>query len=55
MNKNKLQKKNLAQPIENHKTAPWANIENLKPESCVPTPNKLEVENAKEWVDTNEK
>ncbi|MCT4618156.1 MAG: DUF3787 domain-containing protein [Marinisporobacter sp.] len=53
MSKNKLNKGKY--PIENHKTASWANIETLKPESCVPIPNELEVENAKKWVEENEK
>ncbi|QXM07043.1 CDIF630_02480 family spore surface protein [Crassaminicella indica] len=53
MSKIKLNKN--TKPIENHKTAPWTNIQNLKLESSVPIPNELEVENAKEWVDENEK
>ncbi|QZY55028.1 CDIF630_02480 family spore surface protein [Crassaminicella profunda] len=53
MSRNKLNKN--TKPIENHKTAPWANIEDLKSQSRVPIPNELEVENAKEWVDDNEK
>ncbi|WP_129598037.1 CDIF630_02480 family spore surface protein [Anaerophilus nitritogenes] len=55
MSQNKYKEKNLSKPIENHKTAPLANIEDLKPESLVPIPNKIEVENAKDWVDINEK
>lgn len=41
--------------IENHRTASWANIHKTKPISKVPIPNKIEIENSKEWVDTNEK
>jgi hypothetical protein len=42
-------------PIEQHTTAAWANIEKLKEVSNVAIPNKLEVGNAKEWVDSNQK
>lgn len=53
MEKNKRKIKHTA--IENHQTASWANIYKTKPTSKVPLPNKIEVENAKEWVDSNEK
>jgi hypothetical protein len=55
MSKNKYKEKNISKPIENHETASWANRENLKPISQVPIPNPVEIKNAKEWVDTNEK
>lgn len=43
-------KEKIKQPIvENHQTASWANIYKTKPTSEVPLPNKVEVENAKEW------
>ncbi|ADH61704.1 conserved hypothetical protein [Thermoanaerobacter mathranii subsp. mathranii str. A3] len=42
-------------PIENHKTASWANIQKLKDESNVPIPSENEVINAKEWVEENQK
>jgi len=42
-------------PIEQHTTAAWANIEKLKEVSNVAIPSKLEVGNAKEWVDSNQK
>jgi hypothetical protein len=42
-------------PIENHETAAWANIEKMKPVSNVTIPNEIQVRNAKEYVDTNEK
>lgn len=51
MAKNKSRNKQ----IENHQTAAWANIEKVKPHSRVALPNELEVENAKEWVDNNQK
>ncbi len=55
MKENNHKEKNMSVPIENHKTAAWANIENVKKNSRVPLPSVFEVENAKEWVDTNEK
>lgn len=55
MKENNHKERNMSVPIENHKTAAWANIENVKKNSRVPLPSVFEVENAKEWVDTNEK
>jgi len=55
MAKNKSKEKNMAMPVENHLTAAWANIEGLKPVSRVAIPNEIEVKNAKEYVDTNQK
>ncbi|MCT4594636.1 MAG: DUF3787 domain-containing protein [Anaeromicrobium sp.] len=48
-------RKKIRKPVENHETAPWANIENLKGEGKIPTPATLEVDNAREWVEQNEK
>jgi len=45
----------LLRPIEQHTTAAWANIDKLKKVSNVIIPSELEVGNAKEWVDTNQK
>lgn len=42
-------------PIEQHTTAAWANIEKTKEISNVSIPSEIEVGNAKEWVDTNQK
>lgn len=42
-------------PIEQHDTAAWANIAELKPVSQVSIPSEIEMHNAKEWVDTNQK
>ncbi len=42
-------------PIERHDTAAWANIKKLKEISKVSIPNEFEVENAKDWVDSNQK
>lgn len=42
-------------PVEKHTTAAWANIEKTKDLSNVAIPNEIEVLNAKQWVDKNEK
>lgn len=55
MPKNKSKEYKASQPIENHETAAWANIDQLKAESRVPIPNETEVINAKKWVDANRK
>lgn len=53
-NENKQEPHRL-RPIEQHTTAAWANIEKLKDISNVAIPSELEMENAKEWVDSNQK
>jgi hypothetical protein len=55
MAKNKTKEKHMARPVEEHNTAAWANIEELQPVSRVPISNEIQVKNAKEWVDTNQK
>lgn len=45
----------MHRPIEQHTTAAWANIEKIKEISNVAIPSEIEVGNAKEWVDTNQK
>ena len=45
----------MSTSIENHETAAWANIKKVKKDSRVPLPSVFEVENAKEWVDKNQK
>jgi hypothetical protein len=55
MSDNKHKEKSMSIPIEKHETAAWANIEHIKKNSRVPLPSKFEVENAKEWVDKNQK
>lgn len=45
----------MLRPIEQHTTAAWANIEKLEGIAKVPIPSEIEVENAKDWVDENEK
>ena len=52
---NKKSIHNPKDPIEKHDTAAWADIEDLKPISRVTVPSKEQVENAKDWVDTNQK
>ncbi|NLJ41036.1 MAG: DUF3787 domain-containing protein [Clostridiales bacterium] len=42
-------------PIENHYTAAWSNTEGIKSESKVSIPAEVQVKNAKEYVDTNQK
>ena len=42
-------------PIENQKTAAWANKEKTKRISEVPEPSMVQVKNAKEYVEENEK
>lgn len=45
----------MAIPIEKHDTAAWADIEEIKPISNVNIPSEVDVRNAKEYVDTNQK
>lgn len=52
---NKHKKKFMAEPVEKHDAAAWANIDGTKPVSNVTVPSEDEVINAREWVDTNEK
>lgn len=52
---NKFKEKMMEMAIENHRTASWANIEKLKNVSRVSLPTDFEVENAKGWVDENQK
>lgn len=55
MAENRFKEKHMAMPIEKHDTAAWANIESKKPDSNVTMPSEIQVRNAKEHVDTNEK
>jgi len=41
--------------VEKHETAAWANIKGTKPESNVPFPDIIDVENAKDYVEENKK
>lgn len=42
-------------PVENHRTAAWTNTEDLKGEARIFTPSYWGAEEAKEYVDENEK
>ncbi|MEJ6949953.1 CDIF630_02480 family spore surface protein [Natronospora cellulosivora (SeqCode)] len=54
--KNNQNKENrMETPVENHQTAAWANIENLEGQARVFDPPFQGVEDAKEYVDDNEK
>lgn len=52
---NRYKEKSMDTPIEKHDTAAWANIESVKKVSRVTMPSELQADNAKEYVDTNEK
>lgn len=52
---NKIKQQFMAMPVEKHDTAAWAGVEAKKPASNVTIPSELQVRNAKEYVDTNEK
>lgn len=55
MAKNNFKDKHMGKPIENHNTAAWANKFELKPVSQVSVPDDEQVENAKDYVDSNKK
>lgn len=55
MAENRYKERHMAMPIEKHNTAAWANIEKTKPVSNVTMPSEIQVRNAKEHVDTNQK
>ena len=52
---NSLKRKIKNNPIENHKTAAWANTDNTKAISNVLIPKENGINNAKAHVDKNEK
>ncbi len=52
---NKFKLRMMEMPIENHQTAAWTNIEGLQGEARVFQPSYLGAEQAKEYVDENEK
>ncbi|HHV50331.1 MAG TPA: DUF3787 domain-containing protein [Candidatus Avimonas sp.] len=47
--------KDQRRPVECHNTAAWANIKTRKKVSQVHIPDELQVLNAKQYVDSNEK
>lgn len=52
---NKTKNKKKKKQIENQDTAAWANRDQLKPVSQVSIPDIEQVENAKDYVDENQK
>ncbi|NLO47298.1 MAG: DUF3787 domain-containing protein [Clostridiales bacterium] len=48
-------RKRPKKPIENHKTAAWANREKINQATNVSQPSLMQTINAKEHVDENEK
>lgn len=55
MAENNTKQKDMSKPIESHDTAAWADIESRYPVSNVAKPSEMQVINAKEYVDENEK
>jgi len=55
MNKSKVRERIIRIPVEHHVTAAWANIEKHEPVSRIPIPSEFAVEEAKDWVDSNQK
>jgi hypothetical protein len=55
MNDKNTKERLKLRPTEQHTTAAWANIEDLKEVSNVTIPSDVQVGNAKEWVDSNQK
>ena len=55
MSEHESKKDVIKQPIEKHNTAAWANVSRKQPVSKVTIPSDFQVENAKDWVDYNEK
>ncbi|MBR0598367.1 CDIF630_02480 family spore surface protein [Sinanaerobacter chloroacetimidivorans] len=55
MAQNRYKETHMSMPVENHDTAAWANINAMKEVSNVPIPDEIQVNNAKEYVDTNQK
>lgn len=53
--KNGFKEKFFTMPIEKHDSAAWANMEDAEPVSNVNIPSEIQVSNAKEYVDTNQK
>jgi len=55
MKKDNIKKKGTATTLGSNKTAAWADIMKLEPESNVSISSLEAVEEAKDWVDSNEK
>ena len=52
---NKFKEKFVATPIEKHDSAAWANMQDTEQISKVNIPSEVQIKNAKEYVDTNQK
>ena len=52
---NRYKEKHMSIPVENNATAAWANFNEIKPVSKVNIPDEIQIRNAKEYVDTNQK
>ncbi len=50
-----LKRKRYSLPVEEHSTAPWANLAGHKDVSRVGLPSDLHVELAREWAEENQK
>jgi hypothetical protein len=55
MSENKYKEGCMGRQIEKHDTAAWANTSSGKPVSKVNIPDEVQIRNAKEYVDTNQK
>jgi len=55
MAQNNYKEKFIGMPIEKHDTAAWANVAKMKPVSKVNIPDEIQVMDAKEYVDSNQK
>lgn len=55
MAENKYKEFHMRTPVENHSTAAWASTEKSKDVSAVNIPDEIQVMNAKEYVDENQK
>jgi len=55
MAKNKRKDFRMESPVERHDTAAWANLEDMKPVSKVNMPDEIDILNAKEYADSNQK
>lgn len=55
MANNKYKEKHMAQPIENHATAAWADKPQFKTVSKVNLPDEEQIENARDYVNENQK
>lgn len=53
--KNDYKQNHMNTPIEKHDTAAWSNVKKMKPVSNVTIPNEDQVNNAKDYVDGNQK